>query len=336
MITKQELLDFGYFVDNEYLDQYVELIEQNVKTEYVSHKTQYHHVIPQSYCKLKNVEQKYPVCTLLYSNHILAHYYLSLCCNDDSLIAGNIAAVNYMTNNTHVGFLITKTWLDENLPRLQEMYEYVRLHTTNVMFIDEHKEKHDIVMRSDDVRNRISERMREKAALGETFGEEHRKNLSNARKGKIYVHNDYEDKVIDPSDLELWIVKGYVKGHRTSKEGAITPKGKIRIYNGEIEKSINPEELSYYESLGFHKGATPFSEESRKKMSISHIGNTPGNKGKSPSEETRNKLKQAFTGRKWMTNGVIQKQVKPEEFKLYEENGYTYGKLHGKKGGDVE
>lgn len=336
MITKQELLEFGYFIDNEYLDAYVTLIENNIKTEYVSHRTQYHHVIPQSYCKQKQVEQTYPVCTLLYSDHILAHYYLSLCCNDDTLISFNIAAVNYMTNNERVGYLITKEWLDENLPRLQELYEYVRLHTTNVMFVDEHRKKHDSIMRSDEVRSKISEKMKEKAAQGETFGEEHRKNLSNARKGKIYIHNEYGDKVIDPKDLDLWLSRGYVRGHRTSKEGAVTPKGKIRIYNGEIEKSINPEDLPYYEKLGFHKGTTPFSDEARKKMSLSHIGNTPGNKGKSPSEETKNKLKQAFIGRKWMTNGVIQKQVKPEEFKLYEQNGYTYGKLPSRKGGGVE
>lgn len=41
----------------------------------------------------------------------------------------------------------------------------------------------------------------------------------------------------------------------------------------------------------------PWSEEARKKMSASHMGQPAWNKGKSPSKRTRNKLSAAFKGK---------------------------------------
>lgn len=55
--------------------------------------------------------------------------------------------------------------------------------TDNPMFNEVIKIKHDNKMRSADVRKRISETMKRKAAAGELFSEEHRKNISAAMIG---------------------------------------------------------------------------------------------------------------------------------------------------------
>jgi hypothetical protein len=46
---KQKLLSTNYFIDNNYLDQYVELVSQ--PTEKAAFKTQSHHIIPKTYFK---------------------------------------------------------------------------------------------------------------------------------------------------------------------------------------------------------------------------------------------------------------------------------------------
>ena len=42
MITKQDLLDIKLCIDNNYLNAYVDLINNNLKTKYEKHKTASH------------------------------------------------------------------------------------------------------------------------------------------------------------------------------------------------------------------------------------------------------------------------------------------------------
>lgn len=79
---KIKLLATNYFIDNEYLDKYCELIELNKDTKRERPKTQSHHIIPVSYFKLSELpidNSKENRVNLLYKDHILAHYYLCLC-----------------------------------------------------------------------------------------------------------------------------------------------------------------------------------------------------------------------------------------------------------------
>lgn len=81
---KVKLLNTNYFIDNEYLNKYCELIELNKNTKKERPKTQSHHIIPVSYFKISKLpidNSKENKVNLLYKNHILAHYYLCLCTN---------------------------------------------------------------------------------------------------------------------------------------------------------------------------------------------------------------------------------------------------------------
>ena len=53
---KNKLLNLNVFIDNEYLDKYIELIEINRNTKREKFKTQQHHIIPRSYYKHNNLE----------------------------------------------------------------------------------------------------------------------------------------------------------------------------------------------------------------------------------------------------------------------------------------
>lgn len=79
---KEKLLRLGLFIDNEWLDKYCELIENNKNTKREKYKTQSHHIIPKCYYtmnKLKIDNSKENLVNLLYKDHILAHCYLCLC-----------------------------------------------------------------------------------------------------------------------------------------------------------------------------------------------------------------------------------------------------------------
>ena len=82
MSLKNRLLELKVFVDNEYLDEYIHLIEKNKQTKRIKFKTQKHHIIPKKYYKVSNLEvneSKDNIINLLYSDHVLAHYLLCLC-----------------------------------------------------------------------------------------------------------------------------------------------------------------------------------------------------------------------------------------------------------------
>lgn len=78
---KKLLLTTGYFIDNQYIDLYIDLIEKNSKTK-KSYNTQTHHILPRCYYSLikeKVNDSDDNLAVLLYKDHILAHYYLCLC-----------------------------------------------------------------------------------------------------------------------------------------------------------------------------------------------------------------------------------------------------------------
>lgn len=91
---KNELLELNIFEENQYFDLYVKLIEKNKYREKDRYKTQSHHIIPKYYFKHLNIKvndlQSNKV-NLLYSDHVLAHYYLALCSKNKLDVYANVA-----------------------------------------------------------------------------------------------------------------------------------------------------------------------------------------------------------------------------------------------------
>lgn len=132
-----------YFIDNEYLDKYCDLIFKNITTKKQPLVTQKHHVIPLCYyklinnIKLKNWRREADhfskndeniLTNLLYKDHILAHFYLVMFSND-FLYYNLFNSLDWqlrLNTNTHIKNnkeTILKLITELNLDNYQELYE---------------------------------------------------------------------------------------------------------------------------------------------------------------------------------------------------------------------
>ena len=76
---KNTLLGTNEFLDNEYLDKYVNLITSNKFTKKEVYKTQRHHIIPRCYYRNNNLivnNEPDNLVNLLFKDHVLAHCYI--------------------------------------------------------------------------------------------------------------------------------------------------------------------------------------------------------------------------------------------------------------------
>lgn len=119
-LLKEKLLQTNSVEGNSYLDLYIKLILDNLKTPKQINKTQSHHIIPRSYFSHSNLDvddSKENLVNLLYKDHILAHYYLSLCSIGDYKLY-NINAFLHMANQRNL-----KDFSIKNLEEYQNLYE---------------------------------------------------------------------------------------------------------------------------------------------------------------------------------------------------------------------
>lgn len=134
----ESLLDTGMFIQNDYFDSYVDLIVKNAATVKVAHSTQTHHIIPQYYyvnkgLKIDNSESN--IVELLYTDHLIAHYYLAMCSINSDDKARNALSIRYILNGkTLDSFSIDEINLDEyqTLYELGREYTFKRSHTPEV------------------------------------------------------------------------------------------------------------------------------------------------------------------------------------------------------------
>lgn len=195
MSLKEKLLSLNIVVDNEYLDKYVELIENNRETKREKFKTQKHHIIPKYYYRLNKIDvdnSKNNLVNLLYKDHILAHYYLCLCSPDNNLVYQNFLSMRYV-----LGY----TWCNENdilksLDKYQELYELSRK-------IQSEKETDRKL---------------------KPCSESRKKKIGNANRNKKCMYKDNISKMIQQSEVEKYLEEGWKLGNpRLSKVKAGKP-----------------------------------------------------------------------------------------------------------------
>lgn len=88
------------------------------------------------------------------------------------------------------------------------------------------KEKHNKIMRSDEVRKKISETMKQKVVKGELFNEEHRKHLSESMKGNQH----YKGHKRTPEAIKATSKALYKKVYCVDESGAV-----IKSFDAVIE-----------------------------------------------------------------------------------------------------
>lgn len=252
MFSKLDLIKTGYFIDNEYLDGYVKLLFENVNTSYQRNKTNEHHIIPVSYFKHRNIEvdnTEDNKVTLLFKDHVLAHYYLYLCTLNEEDKYSNACALNHLTGLSKrrgISFNIS----DLSLPELQKIYEESKRHFTESMrgrFVgDKNPAKRP------EVRKKISEAKKGHPVNPET----NRRAIEAMRKANIgsdksrLTPEGYKAIVISMTNNNPMHNKESIEKMRKSVTGL------RRVTKGVENKTIKPELLQEYIDKGFWVGVT--------------------------------------------------------------------------------
>ena len=99
----QTLKSHKYFIDNEYLVKYCQLIERNRRTHVRPKRTHKHHIVPKSWFKLTSNDINNDLNNLVNltrRDHFLAHYYLCLCTEDPFRYANELALVCLLSANS--------------------------------------------------------------------------------------------------------------------------------------------------------------------------------------------------------------------------------------------
>lgn len=314
---KTKLLSFEVFEDNEYLDKYVSLILANENTIMERFKTQKHHIIPihvYKYLKIAEDNSSSNIVNLTYNNHVMAHFYLFHCSSNKYIKRGNFAALKYIVHNRHV----PKSEVDilTALPEYQSMYEeYIKLHSESMKGVQVGDKnpfygKHHTPETRALIRDKIIN-------LSPEVKEHNKQRIREANCGRVKTEAEKQkrlDTMEQHGGYGFWITDEYRKKLSESLKGRnIHSKGRIHINNGVEAKLVNPEELDIYLSKGWKRGRLPFSEEARKHFSEAHKG------------------QKHSLGKIWVTNGVVNHTIFPEEFDKYRNLGYYRGRTPVKK-----
>ena len=122
--VKESLLNSTGFVDNEFLDLYVRLVERNTRTPQRARITNKHHIVPKSWFNInkKVVDNSISnLVNLVYRDHVLAHYYLCLCTTGKLQYANELAFFCLLSRNNKL--TIADKHLMHSLPLYNTIYE---------------------------------------------------------------------------------------------------------------------------------------------------------------------------------------------------------------------
>ena len=270
--VKEYLLSLGDFViDNQYLDKYVSIVVKNLETSKEVFKHQLHHIVPVSYYKHRGTKvnnDSINIVALTPSEHILAHYYLSLCCCSEADRCSNLEAVKYCFNhpNLDIDSIMRNTSIlidyNEvcNKINIHKSLSYKgRKHITR-SGVDKVVKQEELASylsdgwslgRSDKTRASISAGSfgKKGAFLGKHHSEQARRAIGVKHSGGVYVHKEGIVKHIKHEDLDKYLSLGYVCGNPQARK-----PGMIWITNGEVNKLIWPSQISDFPE--FHRGRT--------------------------------------------------------------------------------
>ena len=121
---KESLLKSSGFVDNEFLDLYVRLVERNTRTHRRNGLTNKHHILPKSWFNINNKtvdNSTSNLVNLVYRDHVLAHYYLCLCTVGKLQYANELAFFCLLSRNNKL--TSCDKLLMSSLPLYNTIYE---------------------------------------------------------------------------------------------------------------------------------------------------------------------------------------------------------------------
>lgn len=251
------LIEDNTLIKNEYYDMYIKLIENNLSRKREKYMTQCHHIIPKCYFVDKHIpidDSNANKIILVHKDHVIAHYYLALCSNNERFRCANINAIRYALN--------MKTF------KLSDDYEEQKEFLLNLSQYDSLQIERNNYM--------------SKLLQGRERDETYRDNIRKAHIGRVWIYKDDELKQVLPDELDFYLDKGWSKGNprtsiymrekipwnkgipmseRTKSLQRISKEGRIHVNNGKISKMIFPSEFDKYSNEGFVRGRLCYSRE---------------------------------------------------------------------------
>lgn len=241
---KEKLLNLGIVENNEYLDNYCQLIIDNKDSLKQLHKTQSHHIIPRYYYKQNNLQvnnDKHNLVNLFYKDHILAHYYLALCSNSEKFIYANVSAIYKMSN-------CTQTLIEDNviefftsLDKYQQLYEtharYQGSHLKGKSQTPEHVAKR--VHKNTGQKRSLETRQKMSAwQKGVPKSEQARKNMSEAQKRYMQTESEEHRRARIAKANETKYNKSDEEKRKISEKISKAMKGKVVSEETKLKRSV--------------------------------------------------------------------------------------------------
>lgn len=288
---KEKLLKTGLFEDSEYLDEYLLLIANNLKTQKRNGATNKHHILPASYFRLlKEPVDNSPdnLVNLSLKDHVFAHYYLCKCITTSSKLYYNmLCALSRLLYGTAFINIDLKEVFNE-LERVDWEKISGELKKRNILLkekmLGNQHAKGNIL--SLDVRQQMS-----RSRLGHNTSLETKEKISQKSLHKHWVNKGGIYTRVREDVIDNYLNDGWVIGGRPCSE---EHKNKISLKN-----------------LGSKR-----SEETKLKMSQKAKGRIPWNKGKPMSEETKKKLSEKLKGKYGNRKGCKHSEEAKEKNRL--------------------
>ncbi len=301
MYTKEYLLSLNYFVQNEYFNQYYELLESNKNTMFEKCKTNSHHIIPRHYFQDNNIsidntlENKV---NLRYCDHLLAHMLMS-CCTEGQNRWKNLYSVFYMSGQKYVTENDIE-YVKNKLDNYQEIYERAIAAAPNHW-----KGKH----RSEETKKKMS------AA---------KKGTPSSVVGKVWVNNGCINKAIEETEVDMFLSNGWSRGrHIVLNEEAKRKMDEAR------RKPRSEEFCKKMHDIASKQG--PMSEEIRLKLSNYMVEYYKTHdapfKGRKHTEESKQKMRESLSTKVTINNGFKTVRVMEKNLDKYISDGWCMGAI---------
>lgn len=306
MLKKENLLKINYFIDNEYLDKYINLINTNRNTKKIKYETNLHHIIPRHYFTHNNLDidnSKENKVNLYFKDHMLAHFYL----------AGCTKGQDKYWNLYSIYLLSGKSTNQLDIEFIESLEDFNFIYENSIKSEYNHRKGCKV---SEDTRNRMKEAQQLRV-----------KKFGATNKNYVWVNNNIKDYMIPRDELELYEQDGFKKGrlykHSKETKEKIGEKAKNRVISDDFRKKMS--EIAKKQVC---------SEEKRKKLSEyakARVGEKNSFYGKKHSKESNLKNRLSHINKIWVTNGYITKMIEKEDLDLFISKGFIKGrKLYNK------
>lgn len=371
LYIREKLKNTNIFLENEYFEKYIELMVKNQSTKQQPFKTQLHHIVPKFYfkrCGIEIDESSLNVVNLLYADHVIAHYYLAMCCINGEDKYSNLSGVRRIFGKINCTPKIKD--LIENFDEIQKYYEDTKHQVYDLYKMsDETKKKISdsitgrISIRSPDnlhqkyiYENQLQEYLEKGWFIGHNLQtEESKKKISQKISGRIKIYKNDNEKQVLPSEIDAYILDGWNYG-RLPKNSYKTIKGRKAIHKDGKIKYVYQEEILNYIDSGWElgNGMKPSGALGKKWSDERRKNNVSGIKGKIPinkegiikyinPEEVdtflslgwskgTNRHNRNVLGKIWINNGKVSKYSSKDELDAYLNNGWVKGRIKNKKG----